>query len=433
MTYQEAIEFLYSKLPVFHRVGKAAYKDGLGNTLLLDAYFNHPHRGFKSIHVGGTNGKGSVSHMLAAILQEAGYKTGLYTSPHLRDFRERIRVNGEMMREEEVVRFVKDHSEMIAEVQPSFFELTVAMAFNYFAEKEVDVAVVEVGLGGRLDSTNIIQPVCSVITNISWDHTDLLGDSLEKIAIEKAGIIKPGVPVIIGEESEDTREVFIQKALKEGSPLCFAGHEFSCRKREITSEGYQRIHLLGREGLEIIPELDLLGDYQRHNILAVFTCITELQRLGFIIPMEKVLFALKNVTSITGLQGRWQIMQRNPLLICDTGHNVAGIREVINQLEKIPCETRHIVFGVVNDKPLTPVLELLPKNASYYFTRADIPRALRPELLQQEASRFGLRGRVFPDVHSAWQVALSEAGSNDIIFVGGSTFIVADFLRDILK
>ncbi|MFN8207546.1 MAG: folylpolyglutamate synthase/dihydrofolate synthase family protein [Bacteroidales bacterium] len=432
MTYQETIDFLYSKLPVFHRVGKAAYKDGLGNTLLLDEYFNHPHRKFKCIHVAGTNGKGSVSHMLAAVLMEAGYKTGLYTSPHLRDFRERIRVNGEMISQEEVVRFVADHTNMIAEVQPSFFELTVAMAFNYFAQMEVDVAVVEVGLGGRLDSTNIILPVCSVITNISWDHTDLLGDSLEKIATEKAGIIKPGVPVIIGEETEATREVFIQKANREGSKLLFAENEFLSLGEEVTQGGIQRFQLRGKDGLEFFPELDLLGKYQRHNILTVFACITELQQLGFNIPMDKVTGALRNVTTLTGLQGRWQIIQQNPLVICDTGHNAAGIKEVMNQLVRVPCEKLHIVFGVVSDKPLSQVLELLPKNAHYYFTRADIPRALQPERLQQEAARFGLRGGVSPDVRSACREALSVAGINDLVFVGGSTFVVADFLRDCL-
>jgi dihydrofolate synthase/folylpolyglutamate synthase len=430
MTYQETIEFLYSKLPVFHRVGKAAYKDGLGNTLLLDTYFNHPHRRFKCIHVAGTNGKGSVSHMIAAILQEAGYKTGLYTSPHLLDFRERIKVNGEMIHEDEVIHFVQEHTKMIAEIQPSFFELTVAMAFKYFAEKEVDVAVVEVGLGGRLDSTNIILPVCSVITNISWDHTDLLGDSLEKIASEKAGIIKPGVPVIIGEESEDTRKVFIQKASKENSKLRFAEHEFACLQQEITPEGYQRFHLRSKEGPEFFPDLDLLGNYQRHNILTVFACVAELQQGGFIIPTSKMIAALRSVTTITGLQGRWQIIQHNPLLICDTGHNVAGIMEVMNQLKRVPCEALHIVFGVVSDKPLSPVLELLPKNATYYFTRAEIPRALQPEVLQQEAARFGLRGRVFHNVHSAGREAMSVAGRNDLIFIGGSTFVVADFLKD---
>jgi len=431
MTYPQTIDFLYSCLPVFHRIGKMAYKEGLGNTLILDEYFDHPHRRFRSIHVAGTNGKGSVAHMLAAILQRAGFKTGLYTSPHLVDFRERIRINGEMMPQEEVVRFVEKHRAIIDRIHPSFFEMSVAMAYDFFAQQQVDIAVIEVGLGGRLDSTNIIHPMASVITNISYDHMDLLGDTLPKIAGEKAGIIKPGVPVVIGEEQEEVRDVFVHKAAEENSELVFASRLYHTNERHTNGNGTQKLLITGPDKNQFTVESDLLGIYQQKNIPTVLAVTDILKKEGLPLTREGILGAIRETVKLTGLHGRWQIINRSPLLVCDTGHNQAGIREVVNQIEQTPHRRLHFIFGMVKDKPSSLVLPLLPTEALYYFTRANIPRAMDENVLEEQAREADLKGACFPDVPSAVQAALAKASPEDMIFVGGSSFVVADYLKSL--
>lgn len=429
--YQETIEYLYSQLPMFQRTGPAAYKDTLENTWVLDEMYGHPHQSFKTIHVAGTNGKGSVSHMLASILQEAGYKTGLYTSPHLKDFRERIRINGEMISEESVVEFTTSFRKKNenAKLEPSFFELTVAMAFDYFKNEQVDVAVIEVGLGGRLDSTNIISPEVSVITNISLDHTALLGNTVKLIAAEKAGIIKSRIPVIIGESDEDTEIVFSQKARKAEALIYFADREFSCPYSMLLPEGKQMINVLKDQKM-YYPDLklDLLGTYQRKNILPVLKTIEVLISKGWKIETDNIYRGLSKVTNNTGLLGRWQIIGNNPLIVCDTGHNEAGIKQVIEQIKNTAWKNLHIVLGMVNDKEIDHVLSLLPKEASYYFTRASIPRALDEGELQKKGELIGLQGEKFNTVPKALASAKSNANERDMIFIGGSTFVVADIL-----
>ena len=430
-TYQQVLDFLYSQLPMFQRTGAAAYKDNLDNTIRLDEMFDHPHRSFKTIHVAGTNGKGSVSHMLASILQEAGYKTGLYTSPHLKDFRERIRVNGEMITEEAVVRFTnlfqaKNELEMI---EPSFFELTVSMAFDYFRSMNVDVAVIEVGLGGRLDSTNIITPEISVITNISFDHMALLGDTLPKIAAEKAGIIKKDVPVVVGETAPETRIVFEQFAEKVQARLAFADQEYLTDYSMLTVDGKQSLNIRKNDQLIYSDlKLDLLGIYQRHNVPTVLKVIDLLNEKGWNLSESIIRKGLLNVIQNTGLLGRWQIIGHNPLVVCDTGHNQAGIKLVVEQINQTAWKALHIVIGMVSDKDQDKVLSLLPTNAKYYFTKASIPRAAEPEVLAVKAERFGLSGDCYPTVRQALSVALANAGENDLVFVGGSTFVVAEIL-----
>ena len=429
MTYKETIEFLYDHLPAYHRIGKAAYKADLHNSVFLDNYFGHPHKRFHSVHITGTNGKGSVSHMIASILQEAGYKTGLYTSPHLKDYRERIRVNGKMISEEEVVFFVEKNRDILSKINPSFFEMSVAMAYDYFASCGVDVAVVEVGLGGRLDSTNIITPILSVITNIGHDHMDLLGDTLEKVAAEKAGIIKDDIPAIVGEKQDTTDYVFIGKAARTYSELFFAEDYYKCilEEPDHVSE-YREFNLIQTDKpVRLYGKIPLGGDYQVKNLPVVATAV-ELLRFKFNISGENFLNGVKNTVTNTGLRGRWQVLGLNPLIVCDTGHNREGLGYVIKQLGTIPKETLHIVIGFVSDKDISSVLPLFPEDARYYFTKASVPRALDEKLLQITAKENDLKGESFISVEEAFNEAKRNAGEKDVIFVGGSTFIVADLL-----
>ncbi|MDR2927613.1 MAG: bifunctional folylpolyglutamate synthase/dihydrofolate synthase [Cytophagaceae bacterium] len=428
MTYSEAITFLFEQLPMFQRTGVAAYKNNLNNTILLDEWLKHPHLRFKTIHVAGTNGKGSVSHILASIFQEAGYKTGLYTSPHLLDFRERIKVNGEMISQDAVTSFVVQNREIIEKISPSFFEMTVGMAFDYFAKTSVDVAIIETGLGGRLDSTNIISPELSIITNIGFDHTALLGNSLKAIASEKAGIIKQNTPVVIGELQDEIFPVFYEKAYLMDAPMYIADEVFKATVSDKNLK-YQSFNIYKKEEFYIAAlRLPLLGNYQRKNIQTVLKAVERLQASGFNIHLDHLQKGCVNVIKNTGLMGRWQILSEKPLTICDTGHNEPGIKEVVAQLSEIDCETLHFVLGVVNDKDLSGILKLLPADASYYFTRADLPRSLAAEKLHDEASQYGLKGIIVPNVKKAVAEAKKNAGDNDLIFIGGSTFIVAEAL-----
>lgn len=427
MNYQQTLDYLFSQLPVFQRVGKAAYKANLDNTLALDEYFGHPHKSFKTIHIAGTNGKGSTSHMLASVLAKAGYKVGLYTSPHLKDFRERIRINGLMISEEEVVEFVAKHKTIFEKVKPSFFEMTVALAFDYFAREKVDVAVVEVGLGGRLDSTNIITPELSVITNISFDHTDLLGDSLEKIAYEKAGIIKPKVPVVISQTQPETEMVFQGKAKVTDSPIYFADQIYRVIKVDKENPNWQTFDIQKDDGTLIANlNLDLLGDYQKKNILGVIASIDILKEKGFNISENHIREGLASASTSTGLMGRWQKLQEKPLIICDTGHNVDGITQVLSQISKVKKDKLHFVIGMVGDKDIDGVLSILPKDAIYYFTKASIPRALNEVALSEKAKTHNLIGKTFPTIKEALADAKKNANPNDLIFIGGSTFVVAE-------
>ncbi|MCX6254742.1 MAG: bifunctional folylpolyglutamate synthase/dihydrofolate synthase [Bacteroidia bacterium] len=429
MTYEQTLEFLFSQLPAYHRIGKAAYKNDLFNTIALDNYFGNPHLKYKTIHVAGTNGKGSVSHMIASILQEAGYRTGLYTSPHLKDFRERIKVNGEMISENEVIAFVEKHKNIIESLKPSFFEMTVAMAFEYFAKSKVDVAVIEVGLGGRLDSTNVIKPVLSIITNIGHDHMDLLGNTLEKIASEKAGIIKEKIPVVISETQSETKNVFINAAIKSGSPISFADMRFICNLEESNSpDGERRYKITDLQTHQKFEgEIVLGGDYQIRNLKAVFSVFDNL--LGqFDFSADNIKDGIRNVVKNTGLKGRWQILSLDPLTICDTGHNKEGLEFVIDQILRIPKSGLHIVIGFVNDKDLKSVLPLFPREAFYYFTKASVLRALNEEILKAEAAKYGLIGESYSDVKTALKYARENAKQSDMIFIGGSTFVVAEVI-----
>lgn len=416
---------------MFHRVGEAAYKNSLENTLKLDEIFGHPHRSYKTVHVAGTNGKGSVSHLLAAVFQSAGYKTGLYTSPHLKDFRERIKINGQMISEEVVIEWIENYpaKNNLWNLEPSFFELTAAMAFDYFAKQEVDIAIIEVGLGGRLDSTNIITPEVSLITNIGLDHTNLLGNTLEKIAAEKAGIIKTNVPVVVGLTQNETKQVFIDVAHTKQTNLFFADQEYSASYSMLGLDGKQILNI-ERNGEMVYPEmkLDLLGFYQTQNVPAVLKTLDILIEKGWQISRENIYDGLANAAKYTGLMGRWQIIGNNPLTVCDTGHNEDGIKMVVNQIRNTPYKTLHFVFGVVADKNQDAVLSLLPKDAVWYFTRADIPRAMNEQELAQKAAGFGLKGESYPSVKEAFNAAKLNAGKNDLIFVGGSTFVVAEIL-----
>ncbi len=431
MNYTETLEYLFEQLPMFHRIGQAAYKNNLDNTLKLDEIFGHPHQKYKTIHVAGTNGKGSVSHMLAAIFQSAGYKTGLYTSPHLKDFRERIKINGQMISEEEVIEWVEKYpvKNNMWNIEPSFFELTAAMAFDYFAKQNVEIAIIEVGLGGRLDSTNIITPEVSIITNIGLDHTNLLGDTIEKIAAEKGGIIKRQIPVVIGTTQNETEQCFIEIAHKKQTSLVFADQEYIAGYSMLSLDGKQ-IFNIERDGKIVYPsiKLDLLGNYQLKNVLTVLKAIDILIQKGWKISPENIYSGLENAAKSTGLMGRWQIIGNNPLIICDTGHNEDGIKTVVEQINNTAYKTLHIVFGVVADKNQDAILQLLPKNAVYYFTKADIPRAMNEKELLGKATSFGLTGRSYPSVKEAYNAAKTNAGKNDFIFVGGSTFVVAEIL-----
>jgi dihydrofolate synthase/folylpolyglutamate synthase len=427
MTYEQTLGYLYSQLPAYHRIGKAAYKGDLGNTITLDNYFGNPHMKYRTIHVAGTNGKGSVSHMTASVLQEAGYMTGLYTSPHLKDFRERIKVNGRMIPEEAVIEFVNKHKGTFESLKPSFFEMTVAMALNFFAESDVDVAVIEAGVGGRLDSTNIINPVLSVITNIGHDHMDLLGNTLEEIANEKAGIIKKSIPVVISETQPLVKDIFISKASESGSRISFADERFSCVLDDNDSrKGTRRYKVVDLATDQISEgETVLCGDYQSRNLKALFSTFLNLNGI-FICSDKNISDGIRNVVINTGLAGRWQILNIEPLTICDTGHNKEGLEYVMEQIRRIPKSGLHMVIGFVNDKDLDSVLPLFPTEATYYFTRASIPRALNEEALRSEAARFGLIGNSYRDVKTALLQAIKNAEKSEMIFIGGSTFVVAE-------
>lgn len=426
MNYEETIEYLYNSVPMFQKVGATAYKEGLSNTLELDKHFNHPHTKFKTIHIAGTNGKGSCSHSIAAILQAEGYKVGLYTSPHLVDFRERIRVNGVCIAKEYVVDFVEKEKEFFEPLHPSFFELTTALAFKYFAEQQVDYAVIEVGLGGRLDCTNIISPILSVITNISFDHTQFLGDTLAKIASEKAGIIKPHTPVVIGEYSDETKPVFSAKAKEKDAPIYFAEEEEEIQSATICPDGgidYKTTHYGHLHG-------ELGGIYQEKNTGTVLCAVSRLRELGVVKRNESVCEGLANVTTTTGLRGRWETIRREPTVVCDTGHNVGGWKYLSQQIKSQPCKQLRIVFGMVDDKDIDTVCKMLPKDAAYYFTQATTHRAIPAERVKEEGEAHGLHGQVFHTVKEAYDKAIDDAAADDFIFVGGSSYIVADFLTD---
>ncbi len=426
MNYKETLDYMFTKLPMYQRTGKAAYKANLDTTLALDEYFNHPHKEFKTIHVAGTNGKGSVSHAVAAVLQSAGYKVGLYTSPHLRDFRERIKINGEMIPENHVIQFIDKHREKFEELCPSFFEMTVALAFEFFADQKVDIAVVEVGLGGRLDSTNIITPLVSVITNISKDHTNLLGNDIVQIAGEKAGIIKEEVPVIIGEKQEETTPVFERFSVDKKTELIYSEERYDIISSELIDNQRHIVYRNIKKDAELSLNCDLLGNYQLKNIRTALCVCDELIQQGLKIDNSAIKHGLGNVVKETGLLGRWYTVDTNPLVICDTGHNVAGIKEIISQIKTLNYGNLHMVFGVVDDKNIDDILKLIPKNASYYFTRSNIPRALDQNVLAEKAKGFGLNGNTYETVRSALQSAKDNSNENDLIFVGGSTFVVAE-------
>lgn len=431
MTYEEAVNWLYTQLPMYQRIGAAAYKADLNNTIKLCGHFNDPQNFFRSIHIAGTNGKGSTSHMIAAILQESGYKVGLYTSPHLKSFTERIRINGVEVSKDFVTDFVEKNKDFFTSFDPSFFEITVVMAFEYFKKEKVDIAIIETGLGGRLDSTNIITPLLSVITNIGFDHQNLLGDTLERIAAEKAGIIKRKVPVVIGQFQEEVASVFMDKAHELDAPLIFADNRFSLEK----AEGIQKNNPLsqsfsyrGKHGI-VHVETDQLGIYQQKNCKTVLTAIDELKRMGFDkIDENSQRSGFREVSELTGLMGRWQILGSEPLIIADTGHNLDGIKQIVAQLEKLDVNKLRMVMGFVNDKAIINILQILPRNAQYYFTQASIPRAKPAEEVYLEATEIGLKGHFYSQSSDALDQAKMDASSNDVIFIGGSTFVVAELI-----
>lgn len=424
MSYKDTINYLFNCAPMFQNVGKDAYKEGLDNTYKLDEHFGHPHKKFKTIHIAGTNGKGSCSHTIAAILQDAGYKTGLYTSPHLVDFSERIRVNGRPIEEDFVIRFVNEHKSFFEPLHPSFFELTTAMAFLYFAEKEVDVAVIEVGLGGRLDCTNIINPDLSIITNISLDHTQFLGHTLSAIAKEKAGIIKENTPVIVGEYTSETKEVFLSKAIECNAEITFAQDSQLINEAERTEDGhwlYQTDEMKDLYG-------ELGGMCQTKNTNTILNAVKELIRIGYNITEDNIRAGFAHVCENTGLMGRWQKLEERPKVICDTGHNIGGMQYIAEQLASMHYDRLHIIIGMVNDKDINGVISLLPSDATYYFTQASVKRALPAEEVMKIGNSHGLHGAAYPSVKDALEAAKRNASENDLIFVGGSTFIVSDLI-----
>ncbi|OQY92651.1 MAG: dihydrofolate synthase [Sphingobacteriales bacterium UTBCD1] len=426
MNYKETIDYLTGRLPMFSRVGSAAFKKDLTNTFKLCSYLGDPQKKFKSIHVAGTNGKGSVSHMLAAILQTAGYKTGLYTSPHLKDLRERIKVSGKMTEEKFVTDFTNRIRSLAEEIEPSFFEITVAMAFEYFAEQKVDVAVIEVGLGGRFDSTNVITPELSVITNIGWDHMNMLGDSLDKIAFEKAGIIKENIPAVVGEVLPETKDVFIQKAKEKNAPLSIAS-----QRRQATNWHWEKQELVVEVSEQHktdhqIYHLDLTGIYQVKNLLTVLEACFQLRQLGWNTGEKIMQKALPNVKKITGLHGRWEIIHHKPDVVLDVAHNVDGIKQIAEQIEVTDYRQLHLIIGMVKDKEVEKVISLLPREADYYFTKAHIPRALPEDQLAIKAKSIGLEGETFADVNTALQAALAKAHKEDLILICGSVFLVGE-------
>jgi dihydrofolate synthase/folylpolyglutamate synthase len=428
MNYSETIQYLFDRLPMFSKTGASAIKANLTNTRIICTQLGEPQNKFKSIHIAGTNGKGSCSHMLAAILQSCGYKTGLYTSPHLKDFRERIKINGEMISQQFVIDFTKNIQPLIEDINPSFFEITVGMAFDYFAKEKVDIAIIETGLGGRLDSTNIITPLISVITNIGMDHMNILGDTLQLIAAEKAGIIKKNVPVVIGERSDETEEIFRSLAEENNAPITFAD-ELRYTANWSHENGYLVTDLIDKQNDKRVKiELDLPGYYQLKNLLTVAETICHLPALGFNLDPVKMLYGFKHVKKITGLHGRWEQIHKHPSVILDVAHNEDGIRELMKQIELSDYHELHIVTGVVRDKEIDKILTLLPDTAHYYFTQAHIPRALPSEQLQQKANAAGLNGRSYADVNTALKDALAKAHKQDIILVCGSVFTVGEVL-----
>jgi len=422
MNYEDTIQYLYDSVPMFQKVGAAGYKEGLDNTYALDEHFGYPHRKFRTIHIAGTNGKGSCSHTIAAILQAEGYKVGLYTSPHLIDFRERIRINGKCISKEYVIDFVEKERSFFEPLCPSFFELTTAMAFKYFADSNVDIAVIEVGLGGRLDCTNIINPILSVITNISFDHTRFLGDTLAKIAAEKAGIIKKDVPVVIGATTKETRNVFIGKAEKMNAPVFLAEEEHEVIS---FSNGIYHTKSFG------ILRGELGGIYQEENTNTVLTAIKVLIGQGIIKNLKNIGYGLANVCDMTGLMGRWQLLGKNPTIVCDTGHNVGGWEYLSRQLKAQHCKEMRIVFGMVDDKDIDSVMHILPRNAVYYWTKAKTKRAINETTIMLKGVSNGLSGTCCPDVRSAYIQAVNDADKEDFIFIGGSSYIVADLLSSL--
>ncbi|MFP4096425.1 MAG: bifunctional folylpolyglutamate synthase/dihydrofolate synthase [Cyclobacteriaceae bacterium] len=426
MNYQEAIDFLYTTLPMFQRVGKVAYKKDLTNTLAFCRELDHPECKFRSVHIAGTNGKGSSAHSIAAILQAAGYKTGLYTSPHLKDFGERIRINGQQISREAVTEFVNRQRDFINELKPSFFETTVAMAFDYFAKEAVDIAVIEVGMGGRLDSTNVISPLVSLITHIGYDHMEFLGDTLEKIAAEKAGIIKTEVPVVIGEKQAACAHVFENFARERQAPLFFAQDAYRVELSQVI-EGKYHVNIYQQEKLLFKDlALSLGAHYQLRNLPGILAAVDQLIKAGFEISQDNIRQGLSQVIELTGLKGRWQVLRKKPLTICDTGHNEGAIREITFQLQQLSYSQLYMVLGLSVEKDLSKILPLLPKDAFYFFCQAAIPRALDAQLLAQEAKAYGLQGEVVPQLNKAYAQALAQAKENDCIFVGGSTFVVAE-------
>ena len=435
MDYKETCNYLFTQTPMFEKQGVGGYKEGLENTLALDEHFGHPHKNFRSIHIAGTNGKGSCAHTIAAILQQCGYRVGLYTSPHLVDFRERIRINGQPIPENYVVNFVEKEREFFESLNPTFFELTTALAFQYFREMQIDIAVIEVGLGGRLDCTNIITPILSVITNISLDHTQLLGNSLEQIAMEKAGIIKNGVPVVIGEALPETRPIFEAIAEENKAPIIFAEDQ-----PEVLHAELQSMNMLysTRSYGKITGEL--CGLYQEKNANTILWAIRELEDAGYMYRFtnnsksltkgREVKAGFKNVCEITGLKGRWQAVSKNPTIVCDTGHNTAGWQYLSQQLSQVKCKNMYIVFGVVEDKDVDGIMALLPKSATYFFTKANNQRAVSEHVLHMMGQQLGLTGNTYPSVVEAYQAAKSKAESDDFVFIGGSSYVVAEFLKN---
>lgn len=429
MTYDETIQYLFNSAPLFQHVGGAAYKEGLSTTHILDAHFNHPHNQYKTIHIAGTNGKGSCAHTIAAILQHTGLKVGLYTSPHLVDFRERIRINGEMMPQQYVIDFVEEERSFFEPLHPSFFELTTALAFKYFAEQHVDVAVIEVGLGGRLDCTNIISPILSVITNISFDHTQFLGNTLAQIASEKAGIIKHKVPVIIGECNAETRPVFEHKAHEVEAPILFAEDNKEVLSSEFSDLfGHKLRHYTTRSFGDIYGELT--GECQIKNANTILCALHSLSKI-FSVTHEDITYAFEHVCEMTGLRGRWQILQEHPTIICDTGHNTGGWQYLAHQLAQIATSGNklHIVFGMASDKDIERVMSTLPHEACYYWTKASVKRATSEQTIANIATKYDLHGKTYSNVAEAYEAAVNNASTNDYIYVGGSSFIVADLLR----
>jgi len=426
MNYQETIDYLFARLPMFSRIGAAAFKKDLFNIQKLCDFLANPYKRFKSIHIAGTNGKGSVSHMLAAILQTAGYKTGLYTSPHLKDFRERIKIDGEMVSKEFIVDFTERIKPVSEKIEPSFFEITVAMAFEYFVAQEIDIAIIETGLGGRFDSTNIITPELSVITNIGWDHMNILGDSLEKIAFEKAGIIKQNIPIIVGEVLPQTDKVFEQAAREKKASLSIASDKrqlvnWQWKKHELIAEVAQQ-HRTDHQ----VYHLDLPGIYQTKNLITVLEACSHLQQMGWNIEEQDIRTGLQHTKKLTGLHGRWEIIHVHPLIVLDVAHNVDGIKMLMEQVEVTDHDHLHIILGVVKDKELEKILALFPRLADYYFTQADIPRALNSHLLKEMATNAGLKGEIYPDVNEAIKTALSKATRHDMILICGSVFLVGE-------